>query len=315
MATRLRRLASVGLTLATAAVGLTVLTAAPTVTSAAGGCALPASGTTFQTSTPEQQQVDPAAVGAAIAYAQTHLRASVQIFRNDCKIGQGALDPVTDHVPMEVFSSTKSVVSILTGMAYDRGLLQLDDPIGKYLPAGEGDAAHRAITIRNLLTETSGLDEAILAEFASVGLDPDIEQEALAQPLTHKPGTHFEYSQRDPDLMSVVLQDALGQDLQSFAQRRLFGPVGIPQESYVWLRDRTKHTYGYANLFIPPTQFAKLGLLMQNDGVWRGQRIVPARYIAMARAKDFSISIPSSRAVTTSSTYSQHSSTRNNKLK
>ena len=247
-------------------------------------CAVPASGTRFAEATPAQEDIDPNAVHEAILYAQTHLRASVQIFRNDCKIGQGLLDPVTDQVPMEVFSSTKSVISILTGIAWDQHKIDLDAPIGRYLPAGLGDAAHRAITVRDLLTETSGLDESILAEFVTVGLDEDIAQEALAQPITHTPGTHFEYSQRTPDLLSAVLQHALGEDLQAFAQRTLFGPLGIPKNSYIWLRDRAGYTYGYANLFIPPVQFAKLGLLMQHDGVWLGHRILSSAYITQARA-------------------------------
>lgn len=284
---RRRVLGNTVLAVLTATAATLVVTAAgssPAGASAMRTCALPASGTSFPTATPAAEDVDPAAVRSAILYAQLHLRASVQIFRNNCKIGQGLLDPVTDQVPMEIFSSTKSVISILTGIAWDQHLIGLDDPVGTYLPAGIGDAAHRAITVRDLLTETSGLRESILAEFASIGLDPDIAQEAMAQPLTHKPGTHFEYSQRTPDLLSAVLQHAVGEDLQTFAQRYLFGPLGIPRSSYVWLRDRAGYSYGYANLFIPPVQFAKLGLLMQNDGVWRGQRIVSSAYLDMARA-------------------------------
>lgn len=279
----------IGILAAVASVAAALMTAvggAPVAATTATSCELPASGTHFATATPEQQNVDPAAVRDALAYADTHLRLSVQIFRNNCLIGGSPLNAVTANLPWEIFSSTKSVVSILTGIAYDQGKLHLDDPIGTYLPTGPGwgDAAHRAITIRDLLTETAGLRESILAEFVSIGLDPNIAQEALAQPLTHQPGTHFEYSQRDPDLLAYVVQRAIGEDLQTFAQQYLFGPLGIPRNSYVWLRDRARNTYGYANLFIPPTQFAKLGLLMQNGGVWRGTRIVSTDYIEQAVA-------------------------------
>ncbi|HET6152542.1 MAG TPA: serine hydrolase [Marmoricola sp.] len=263
-------------------VGSTGLAPPASAASSNKTCALPASGTRFATATPAQESISASAVKAALAYAQTHLRASVQIFRNNCKIGQGLLDPVTDQVPMEIFSSTKSVISILTGIALSQHRIVLDAPIGRYLPAGLGDAAHRAITIRQLLTETSGLQESILAEFATIGTDPDIAQEALAQPLTHKPGTHFEYSQRTPDLLSAVLQHAVGEGLQKYAQTYLFGPLGIPAHSYLWLKDRAGYSYGYANLFIPPIQFAKLGLMMQNGGTWRGKRILPASYIHQA---------------------------------
>ena len=249
-------------------------------------CALPASGTAFGKADPSQVNLDPAAVRNAITYAATHLRLSVQVFRNNCLVGSSSLTGLTRNIPWEIFSSTKSVISILTGIAYDQHKLALDDPIDRYLPHGPGwgDAAHRAITIRQLLTETSGLREAILAEFFSVGLDPNVAKEALAQPLQHTPGTFFEYNQRDPDLLAFVVQRAVGQDLQAFAQRYLFGPIGIPAGSYVWLRDRARNTYGYANLFIPPAQFAKLGLVLQNGGVWRGHRVLSTSYLAMARA-------------------------------
>jgi CubicO group peptidase (beta-lactamase class C family) len=248
-------------------------------------CALPAAGAGFGQATPAQEDLNPAAVQAAITYADTHLRASVQIFRNNCKVAQGVLDPVTNSIPYEIFSSTKSVISMLTGIAYDQHKLALSDPIGKYLPTGPGwgDAAHRAITIRELLTETAGLKESILSEFASTGTDPNIAQEALAQPLVHTPGTTFDYTQRVPDLLAYVVQRAVGQDLQAFAQEFLFGPIGIPADSYIWLRDRSGNTYGYANLFIPPTQFAKLGLLMQNDGNWNGRQVLSTSYITQLR--------------------------------
>ena len=274
-------------TLAAIVVGLvsTCFIGAPANAATQTRCKVPASGNTFAKATPAQEALDPAAVDRALAYANTHLRLSVQIFRNNCLVGTGALNPVTADVPMELFSSTKSVISMLTGIAYDRHKLSLDDPIGKYLPKGVGwgDPAHRAIMIRNLLTETAGLRESILTEFASLGADPNIAQEALAQPFVAKPGTKFEYTQRVPDLLGFVVQRAVGQDLQDFAQANLFGQVGIPSSSYFWLRDRSHITYGYANLFMPPTQFAKLGLLMQNNGVWRGKRLLSSSYIHQVR--------------------------------
>ncbi len=100
-----------------ASIGLLVTptlgTAAAAATAPMTTCALPASGTTFGKASPAQEDLNPAAVQAAILYANTHLRASVQIFRNNCKVAQGLLDPVTDNIPYEIFSSTKSVISIL----------------------------------------------------------------------------------------------------------------------------------------------------------------------------------------------------------
>lgn len=248
---------------------------------ASTACPLPSGSAAPGRSDPGAQQLDPAAVRDAVAYAQANMRLSVRIYRNNCLVGTGPLDPATQNVPFNVFSSTKSVVSMATGVAYGQRKLALDDPIGKYLPEGPGwgDAEHRAITIRNLLNEAGGLDEAILSEFATVGNDPNVARQALALPITHEPGTNFDYSQRTPDLVAFVVARAVGQDFQDFVQDNLFDPVGIDRSSYFWLRDRSGNTYGYANLFIPSEQFARLGLLMQNGGRWNGEQVVPADYV------------------------------------
>lgn len=248
-------------------------------------CAVPDGDASPARAEPEAVDLDPAAVRDALNYANTHMRASVQVFRHDCLVGAGALDPITQHVPVNVWSSTKAVVSLLTGIARDRGELDLDDPIDRYLPQGPGwgDAAHRAITIRQLLTQTSGLRQAIASEAVTTGTDPNIAQEALAQPLVREPGAAFEYSQRGVDLLAFVVQRAVGRDLQEFAQAELFSPVGIAPHDYFWLRDRTGNTYGYAHLFIPPERYARLGLLLANDGEWNGDRVISADYVSQLR--------------------------------
>lgn len=247
-------------------------------------CVLPSSGSQFQSAPPQEQSLDPSVVQQAIDYATSHMRVSVQIFRNNCRVGAGSLEQAIDSIPLPVWSSAKSVVSLLVGIAAERGLLAVDDPIGKYRPAGPawGDDAHRAITIGDLLTQTSGLRQSIISEAASLLSDPDIAQEALAQPLDHPPGTHFVYGQRPVDLLAFIVGQAVGQDLQTFAQENLFGPIGIPADTYVWLRDRAGNTYGSSNLMMTAPQYAKLGLMVQNGGVWNGHRVLSEQYLRQA---------------------------------
>ena len=242
-------------------------------------CALPSAGGQFDKASPASHALDKGKVDEAIAYAAQHMRLSVQIFRDNCLVGSGPLNSVTQDVPFPMWSSTKSVISLLTGIAIDRGKLGLNDPIGKYLPKGWGDAAHRAITVNQLLTQTSGLKQSIISEAATSLLDPNVAQEALAYPLDHKPGTHWVYGQRQVDLLGYVVHRAVGEDLGAFAQRNLFGPIGIPASSYAWLRDRSGQPYGYAHLFLPPVQYAKLGLLLENQGAWNGRRVISTSYV------------------------------------
>ncbi|KAJ5618768.1 beta-lactamase/transpeptidase-like protein [Penicillium lagena] len=245
-------------------------------------CSLPTTDDgNFETAHPAEVGLTSAQVDEALAYANLHGRDSVQIFRNNCLVGRGLADPITDSLPAQVWSVTKSVVGILAGMAVADGKLDIERPIGDYLPnkPGWGDEAHRAITVRDILTETSGTQEALFAEAATVLTDPSVIQEFLAQKITHPPGTHFEYGQRDADAAAYIVQSAVGRDLQEYAQERLFGPLGIKKSSYFWLRDRSGNTYGYAWLFIAPKHLARLGLLMQNGGNYEGQQLVPFEWV------------------------------------
>lgn len=249
-------------------------------------CTAPAPGAGSTQTSPASAGLDPAKFAEAMHFAESRLRLNVQVHRNNCLVGAAPLNPATKDVPWNLMSSTKSVVAMLAGVAVKQDKLSVNAPIGRYLPAGLGDAAHRAITVRDLLTQTSGLKVSTLSEALPgfAGVDVNIVREALATPIEHKPGTYFEYSQYDTNLLAYVIQRAVGQDLQRFAQQELFGPIGIGAHDYFWLRDRSGNTYGFANLYLPAKDFARLGLLMENGGAWNGRRLINPDYVHSAAA-------------------------------
>ncbi|WP_330251100.1 beta-lactamase family protein [Nocardia sp. NBC_00565] len=234
---------------------------------------------------PEQVGLDSGLLAQALAFASERNRLNVQVFRDNCLVGEGPTDEQTGNVAWNIWSATKSVVSVLAGMAWDQGKLDLEAPIAQYLPPGLGDEQHRSITVENLLTETSGMKVGVLTEGVTgvIPLDPNSAVQALGVPLDNPPGAVFSYSQRNVDLLAYVIELAIGEPLQQFAQRELFDPLGIERGDYYWARDRAGHTYGYAHLMIPPNDFAKLGLLVSNNGRWGAQQIVSATYLHKAR--------------------------------
>lgn len=262
-------------------------TAAPAPTTASlQECHLPAADGVAQTATPEAVGLDRAKLDEAIAFAASRMRTNVQVYRNNCLVGRGPLNDLTDNHPWNLFSGTKSVVAMVAGVAYSQGLLDLHAPIGTYLPEGKGTAEHRAITVHDLLTQTSGLKQSIISEAgtAILDVDPNVTEQALALPLLHEPGTFFEYTQHGPNLLAYVVQQAVGQDLQQYAQDNLFTPLGIGADNYHWSRDRSGNTYGYAFLYMPPVDFARLGLLMLHGGRWGENQIISTDFVDQARA-------------------------------
>lgn len=240
-------------------------------------CALPSGEPGFQAMAPEDLNLDPAAVSRALLYATTTNALSIQIYRYGCLAGKGLLDPLTESVQNNVWSTTKGVVSMLTGRALTLGLLKLDDPIGKYLP--EADAEHAAITIRDLLTQSSGLHFAWTGDLLGLAAVPDTVRYTLALPFDAPAGSEFTYGQTTVTLLAHVVERAVGYDLQEFAQQELFGPLGIARNDWFWIRDRAGHTHGYALLYIAPKNLARLGHLMLNGGAWNGQRLIDSGYV------------------------------------
>ncbi|WP_107653745.1 serine hydrolase domain-containing protein [Nocardia suismassiliense] len=244
----------------------------------------PQSGREFARAKPEQVGLDSERLAAALTFASSRNRLNVQVFRHNCLIGEGPTNDQTGNVAWNIWSSTKSVVSLVAGIAWDQGKLDLAAPIDRYLPAELGDTEHRSITVQNLLTESSGLKIGALTEGITgvVPIDPNSAVQALGMPLENPPGTEFSYSQRNVDLLTYVLELAVGEPLQQFAQRELFDPLGIQRDDYYWARDRAGHTYGYAHLMIPPNDFAKLGLLVSNDGRWGAVQVISEQYLRRA---------------------------------
>lgn len=243
-------------------------------------CALPQAGEDFATADAATLNLDETAVADALQYANQTNALSIRVYRHGCLAGEGLLDPLTGEVPNNVWSTTKGVVSMLTGRALQLGLLDLDDPIGKYI--AEADAEHGAVTIRQMLTQSSGLRFVWTGDLNPA--NPDEVQYTLALPFDFEPGTEFTYGQTTVSLLAHAVERAVGEDLQAFAQRELFDKVGIVRDDWFWLRDRAGNTHGYAYLFMAPKDLARLGHVMLDGGRWSGERLLPAGYVAEAGA-------------------------------
>ncbi len=183
-----------------------------------------------------------------------------------------------------VHSVTKSVLSILVGIALGGGHLRLDQKISELLPEASNPAVDprvRDITIRDLLTMTSGFD---LASFgAEAGIPPsEIWQWPLYRHLQHPPGVQFHYDTDAVNLLSVILTRATRQNSLTFAEQNLFGPLGITD--FTWIADSNGSLDADA-LALTARDMARIGLLYLRDGRWGDRQIVPRDYVANSTAR------------------------------
>lgn len=239
-------------------------------------CAPPAAGSDFERVAPEEVGVDSAAVRRTIDELSTPMTASFRIYRHGCLIGETARDATTSAEPHQLFSMTKSVVGLAVGRAVTLGLISVDDPIGRYLPGL--DDAHAAITVRQLMTQTSGLRFGWVNDLA--GSTENSVGEAMSMPFVHPGGTFFEYAQTTVTTLTAVVGAAAGEDFQAFVSRELFEPVGIEPGTWTWWRDGAGNTQGYAWLQLRPRDMARLGTLTVAGGLWADRRLIDAGFVA-----------------------------------
>jgi CubicO group peptidase (beta-lactamase class C family) len=170
------------------------------------------------------------------------------------------------------YSMTKSVVSLLVGIAMDRGLItDLDAPIASYLPdyAGLRASDKNQITLRHLLTMSAGLG------------------------FERAPGVSFQYNNAETELIGTILKKVTGKGVDVLAQENIFAPLGI--EDVAWYRHPvTGLPTSSSGLSLRPRDFAKIGQLVLNRGAWDGKQIVSASWIDQSTAEHIKTGEPNS---------------------
>ncbi len=229
----------------------------------------------WERATPSEAGMDAAALAAAMNYGTSQSSFAIRVYRDGCLVAEDLGAPANRTTTFESWSMAKSITSLIFGRAYTKGLITPDDRLGALIP--EADADHGAITVRDLLTMTSGLEWNGFRDY-DVAM-PDRVRDALRTPVTKRPGTYWEYSQSGPALLAEATQRAIGEDFQAFAQRALFGPIGILPGSWSWTRDRAGHTQGFFGVQMRPDDYARLGELLRRGGVWNGRRLLSRRYV------------------------------------
>jgi len=189
-------------------------------------------------------------------------------------------DASTKH---DLQSITKSVVGLLVGIARDRGMINsVETPVLSFFPdyGDLGDPVKTQITVRDLLTMTAGLRwpyKPYLSMARQTDAAPDPYRFVLEQPLVAKSGSWWHYNNGSAEVVGGVLQKSTGRPLDQFAKEALFDPLGITD--WEWGKMASGHPGASWGLRLRPRDLAKIGQLVLNHGVWRGQQIVNAGWI------------------------------------
>lgn len=178
-----------------------------------------------------------------------------------------------------LYSVTKSFTSVAVGMLVNEGRLSLADRWISYFPEYEGEIADerfRNVTVRNLLTMTMGQE----SDLSYIGAGDDWAHEVLHREFDWKPGEVFHYDSLCSHLLSMLVQRISGTKESDYLAERLFTPLGI--RNWWWEEDQAGHTTGGFGLHLSTPDLAKFGQCLLDGGKWRGERIIPAEWVAEA---------------------------------
>jgi CubicO group peptidase (beta-lactamase class C family) len=203
----------------------------------------------------------------------------------------------------QIFSSTKSFTSAIFGIALSKGYikninLKVIDFFPEFLQKDK--ISNRAsITLKHLLTMSSGIEwpevstnysnpENLVSQMMR---SENYTEFILSKPVMTEPGLIFNYNSGCANLLVSVL-NKLGLDVEDFAQKNLFTPLGISSDQYVWSEIQKGIPNGSHGLSMKPRDMAKFGYLYLKGGFWDGQQIIPKTWIEESTKEQIKISGP-----------------------
>jgi CubicO group peptidase (beta-lactamase class C family) len=266
--------------------------------SSSGGNANGSTSTTPATATAPGGQLVPGSAWRHIAPAQAGLDGAVlddiartaQVGKSHCLVverdgaiaGEWQFAGTTATQTQDIFSATKSITSLLVGIAQDEGDLHIDDSASKWIPEWRGTAATQ-VTVRDLLSNDSGREWSPIIDYVRLIRSSDRTAFAIGLPQQHPPGQVWAYNNSAIQTLQQVLQGATGEDVSTFAEQRLFRPLGMAHTRMT--TDRAGNTQTFEGVQSNCEDLARLGLMVQRDGKWGSRQIVSSSWVAESTGK------------------------------
>lgn len=195
-------------------------------------------------------------------------------------VGEEYFHGATQSSRANIKSASKSVISVLIGIALARGDIDsTNQPIGELLRAETRglDSVKRGITVSNLLSMRAGLQSTSFDQYGSWVTSRNWVANALRRPMVAEPGGDMIYSTGSTHLLSAILTRASGTSTHRYAQMHLFQPLGI--ELRPWQRDPQGIFFGGNDMYLTPRQMLAFGKLYLDRGRVGERQILPAEWV------------------------------------
>ncbi len=258
--------------------------------------------TYWKTATPIEVNMRSEILNAMINYLEREIHEifSVVIIRNGFIVKEWYTYGYNSNSLFKLYSATKSVTSILIGIARDMGFISnVSQLMLDYFPnrtIQNLDAEKESITIEHLLSMTAGFDWPewdvsyfdINNIFNTWKVNDDLVQFVLDRPINSTPGEKFNYNTGISHLLGAILEEATNSSMDYFANKYLFEPLEI--NSTLWDYDPDGLPLGGEGLYLRARDMAKIGYLFLNKGIWGEDQIISAEWVNTSTSKRVNVS-------------------------
>jgi CubicO group peptidase (beta-lactamase class C family) len=173
-----------------------------------------------------------------------------------------------------IASMSKPITAIAALLLMEEGKLSLDDPIAKYVPELAGlktaDGKSPRITIRHLLTHTSGMGEASDEEAKTARTLSDLIPAFASKQLAFEPGSKWQYCQSGILTLGRIVEIVSGMPFEVFLRNRIFDPLGMKDTTFYLSEAQTRRWVTPAKREGEQLVPAEIGLLYGHPPTWRG---------------------------------------------
>jgi CubicO group peptidase (beta-lactamase class C family) len=256
----------------------------------------------WQTSTPEQQNINSLYLNKLVLDINNNVFGDIKslvIIRNNHLIFEKYFRGDTHETMHPVYSVTKSIVSALVGILFQRGeILSLDNKLLSYFTnynVANQDTDKSSITLRNTLNMSAGFQWNELSipysdpnnDFQKLFSSSDPLQYVLDKPMQEAPGSIFRYNTGLPLLFGAIIAKLTGEPADTFANKNLFSEIGI--SNFKWDHSRANIVNTGSGLYLRPLDMALLGELYLNKGIWNEKQIISPEWITLSTAKSITV--------------------------
>lgn len=182
-------------------------------------------------------------------------------------------------------SLAKPMTAIAVGRAIELGHLRsLDQPVADFFPTWRQDPLKSTLRVRHLLDMRSGM----LPQTPEMSADHILNRAYLhprhdeillnEYPFTDMPGSRYEYSNASSEFVALLIERATGLRYAEFLSKHILQPLGAAGGT-VWINRPGGLAHSGCCLMLTPETWIRLGVLLLDDGVWQGRRLLPAGYV------------------------------------